>query len=170
MDELRKNLTSGSWWIGVVIVGVIINLISAYLKSPTDTLFNRFSVWRSSRTEKLRTERKNRISLLKSNPHEQLMAQFREMRMFLTALVLLCTAIFIMGFLPGLGMDLRWSVGGQDNLSLQSILAVIGSVLTMISTNYFVEGISVHSEVREARLETGMEHQDGRRDSNDVKK
>jgi hypothetical protein len=48
MTELINNLSSVSWWIGVVIVGVLINLVSAYIKSPIDKLGSKLSsAWRN---------------------------------------------------------------------------------------------------------------------------
>jgi hypothetical protein len=48
MNEFANNLTSFSWWLGVVVVGLLINLASAYLKSPIDNLGSKFSTsWRN---------------------------------------------------------------------------------------------------------------------------
>ncbi|MDZ4057977.1 MAG: hypothetical protein U1D69_13655 [Polynucleobacter sp.] len=56
MDEISKSLLSPSWWISVVVVGVLVNLLSTYMKPPIDSLLARInSVWRN-RTERAKTE------------------------------------------------------------------------------------------------------------------
>lgn len=55
MDEIVKNISSGSWWIGVVIVGISLNLLSAYLKAPIDRLLSAvFERWRARSLESKR--------------------------------------------------------------------------------------------------------------------
>lgn len=38
MDELLNNIGSFAWWLSVVGVGILLNLTSAYMKSPLDRL------------------------------------------------------------------------------------------------------------------------------------
>jgi hypothetical protein len=40
MDEFIKSLSSPAWWIGVVAVGVILNVVSTYLKSGIEGVAN----------------------------------------------------------------------------------------------------------------------------------
>jgi len=48
MTEVVNNLSSAGWWISVVIVGLLINLVSAYIKAPIDSLGSKLSsAWRS---------------------------------------------------------------------------------------------------------------------------
>jgi hypothetical protein len=53
MSELLKDLTSFHWWMGVVIVGIVINLASDYLKPRADKLLSSMSTWYGTRTESL---------------------------------------------------------------------------------------------------------------------
>jgi hypothetical protein len=43
MNEFLVNLTSVNWWLGVVAVSLIVNLISAYAKPPLDRLLSKWS-------------------------------------------------------------------------------------------------------------------------------
>lgn len=48
MDEFWKALASPVWWIGVVVVGIIINLVSAYTKPALDAVLRAASsTWRA---------------------------------------------------------------------------------------------------------------------------
>jgi hypothetical protein len=53
MSQPFKDLTSFHWWMGVVIVGILINLISDYLKPRADKLLSSMSTWYGTRTESL---------------------------------------------------------------------------------------------------------------------
>jgi hypothetical protein len=65
MNEFLNSFTSTSWWLGVVFVGVTINVISAYLKAPVDRLFSSLSIGWQERTEKSRRERESAIAALR---------------------------------------------------------------------------------------------------------
>jgi len=43
MKAWLQNLSTLEWWLGVVVVGIAINLVSAYLKRPFDKVFNRIA-------------------------------------------------------------------------------------------------------------------------------
>ncbi len=52
MTDFHNTLFSAGWWISVVFVGLLINLVSAYIKSPIDKLGSKLSsAWRN-RTER----------------------------------------------------------------------------------------------------------------------
>jgi len=71
MDEFYKNLSSASWWLSVVIVGILINLASALLFRKLDSRLSAISLrWRTrSKARKEQTEK--RIAWLVANPSEQ---------------------------------------------------------------------------------------------------
>ena len=43
MEDIFKQLNSPSWWIGVVVVGIIINITSVYLKTFFEKSFSKIS-------------------------------------------------------------------------------------------------------------------------------
>jgi hypothetical protein len=67
LDDFLKGLASPSWWMGVVIVGIIINVLSAYLKKPLDKLFGSISSGWRERSERKSKERNDLIDTLKSD-------------------------------------------------------------------------------------------------------
>jgi len=48
MSRFLLDITSWYWWASVVVVGIVVNLASAYLKTPIDRLAARWSAKRSS--------------------------------------------------------------------------------------------------------------------------
>ena len=60
------------WWVGVVIVGLVINVLAAYLKPRCDALFATLSRSWSTRTADRRRARDTRIERMKGNKEEQM--------------------------------------------------------------------------------------------------
>ncbi len=68
------NRTLGNWWISVVLVGVLLNLASAYLKPYTDVVFARTRAWWRGRSQARRDEHAAYVARLRGDPHRQLLA------------------------------------------------------------------------------------------------
>jgi hypothetical protein len=73
MADFTNNLTSISWWIGVVIVGILLNLVAIYLKSPIDRcfifIFSKSQTWSKAKI----AEREAKIMNLVGNKQEQIL-------------------------------------------------------------------------------------------------
>ena len=68
MDEFLKTLGSLYWWLSVVLVGFMLNLLAAYAKDPTDRLASALSrSWRQ-RSERSQRERNALIGILRQDP------------------------------------------------------------------------------------------------------
>ena len=63
MDEILKSFSSPAWWFSAVIVALVINIISSYLKPQFDRFFSSiFISWRNrSSTAKLKYEERVRM-------------------------------------------------------------------------------------------------------------
>jgi hypothetical protein len=81
MDEVLKNLSSVSWWVGVVLVGLAINLIAAYLKPRLDGTLSSVSKRWATKSAVRRGEREARIRALIASEHEQLLNRTEELRL-----------------------------------------------------------------------------------------
>ena len=68
MDDFIKNFQSPAWWIGVVVVGIALNLLSAYLKTPLDRGLTLLSGRYARRSKKVRDDQDALIELLKVHP------------------------------------------------------------------------------------------------------
>lgn len=98
MDELYKNLGSLSWWVGVVVVGVILNLVSTYLKSPIDALLSAASSYWRRRSERSRNIEAQKIEELRDDPNARNLLLAEEIRCRLRHLSFLLFAIFLLLF------------------------------------------------------------------------
>ena len=94
MNEFLANLNSLYWWISVVIVGILINLISSYLKSKLDNTLSNVSTWWRKRSKAQSLKREQELNILRSNTHKQVILAFSEIRVRT-----ICLLFFIFGFL-----------------------------------------------------------------------
>jgi hypothetical protein len=93
MQTLSQNLISIEWWLGVVIVGILLNILSAYLKPLIDRAFAKVSSSWDVRTKRKLQERVTLVQHLRNNPQEQLHLVAEEMRCRLRAIFDLVAAI-----------------------------------------------------------------------------
>lgn len=96
MDEFYQNLSSLGWWLGVVAVGLVLNIVSAYLKTPFDRLFSAASSRWSRRSELARTEEAKRIALLRDDQEARNLHLAEEFRCRLRHLGMLLLAVFVL--------------------------------------------------------------------------
>lgn len=54
MDEFLRNVTTGYWWISVVVVGVLINILSTVLVKRFEVFGSTVSSWLRGRSEERR--------------------------------------------------------------------------------------------------------------------
>lgn len=80
MEEIVRNLSSLSWWFGVVIVGIVLNIASAYLKSPIDKGISQLSRKWQERSERSLRARQAKIAELRSSQQAQSLLIAEEMR------------------------------------------------------------------------------------------
>ncbi len=64
MEEILKNVSSISWWFGVVFVGVLVSLIAGYLKPRIDNWLTNYSKSRRNKSEKTKQEWASEVSRL----------------------------------------------------------------------------------------------------------
>lgn len=98
MNEIGTSIGSIGWWLSVVVVGVLINIAAAYLKSGVDSLLSRFSSYWRDRTEKAREEYLNEIEGLKKSKELQRQYEHREIRTRLEAILGIVFAVMLLAY------------------------------------------------------------------------
>ncbi|HEX9928943.1 MAG TPA: hypothetical protein VGB02_10455 [Pyrinomonadaceae bacterium] len=81
MGEFLSNISTIYWWVSVVVVGILLNVFSAYIRDALDWIFSRLSKWWSVRTETKRAERQKQLKLLfndKEAQDEMIREEFRD--------------------------------------------------------------------------------------------
>ncbi len=68
MGELIKQMSTPAWWISVVVVGILVNIFSDYLKIGLDRFSGRFSDKRKRTNERERVLFEKEVQKLLDNP------------------------------------------------------------------------------------------------------
>lgn len=96
MEEFLKSLGSINWWLGVVFVGLLLNVLSAYLKSPIDRLLNSASkAWRN-RSEASKKRSNAYIEQLRGSQELRQECWEQEIRARLQSLALTLMAVLLL--------------------------------------------------------------------------
>ena len=96
MNEILTELSKPVWWVSVVVAGIAINLLSAYLKHPLDKVLGGLSSWWRQRSETRQKAWATRVDRLRESEEARNMAVATEVRFRLQAIHLLLLAIFLL--------------------------------------------------------------------------
>lgn len=155
MSDFINNLTSITWWIGVVIFTVVLNLAAMYLKSPVDKWLSSISTKYQSRSKTKKAEREVKIKNLVGNKHGQILhaseTNFTLMfsvLLYLTgaSLIILCTLITVLRSSPG--PAIREWLGFKIVIS---ILLIYGGLTVLLGNFKFAKALSDRQILMEAR-------------------
>jgi hypothetical protein len=146
MKEFFNNLTSISWWIGVVIVGILINLVSAYIKSKLDSRLSKASTWWQKRSLAHEEKRRKELQKLRDKHHEQVMLALAGLRDRMRCILFSCLGAFI-GVLTVLS-DI-------NNPLIEIACLASGAVAISIGYMFLLSGLSKESLLDEARKGEG---------------
>ncbi len=142
MVEFISSLSTLSWWLSVVVVGIALNLLSAYLKFPIDKLLSKISTSWSARTATLKTLRLLKVEELRVDKHKQQLLLAEESRsrhlcnsFLIICLILLVTYMFlswlaIYSLAIGVKMTRSWM---QDASFFGALVSMFLSVLEFMT-------------------------------------
>jgi hypothetical protein len=152
MEDALKAITSPAWWVGVVIVGLLINLVAAYLKPRLDQAASSISVRWATRTDEQRRQRLERIQHLRGDVNEQLFASFDVIYALLGAILLLIGSMFLFMVL--------FPYRTKLNLGNLTFLLTFPTIFTVIFAQLFALRYGrIRSEIREAQQSEGRHNQ-----------
>lgn len=81
MSEFIQSVLSVNWWLSVVVVSLLLNLVSAYLKAPLDAMGGRLSsAWRR-RSEAARERLRVAVEHLRADPGAMAAARYEALRL-----------------------------------------------------------------------------------------
>ena len=92
LDKFIADVTTPYWWLAVVLVGIAVNLLSAYLKPQLDTFYSKYSHSRQLKLQSERTQLELEAGILYKNMRLLLLKGFEEIRWFVLSIFLLLLA------------------------------------------------------------------------------
>ena len=80
MSDFLGDLSSLRWWMGVVVVGLLVNIAAPAVRAAIVRLGRRFFGAFRTASERFDRAYEERLATLRANPHLQVMAAFEELR------------------------------------------------------------------------------------------
>lgn len=137
MDKVISALSSPLWWFTVVVVGIIVNLVSSYLKAHADQVFSAFSTWWRNKSLKRKEEYELKVAKLKSSKSERTILEFMCNRNMHFAIYFILFGIFLPVF---------YLVRGLENTSTQIV------ILGFSAVSFFLSYLALISSIRDRTL------------------
>ncbi|ANZ10148.1 TPA: hypothetical protein KD877_004346 [Vibrio parahaemolyticus] len=137
-----SNLSSLDWWIGVVLVSLVINIFSAYLKPALDSFLSKLSYKWVSRSKRSAEQRKKWIKELQENEHEQVLCYLEFINQKIWFIMYLIVAFAFYWMLE----ELEATPGVALNITY--VLVVVSLLLAFLSLH---TGMTHYLVLQEAR-------------------
>ncbi|EOC7930534.1 hypothetical protein ACKVFH_001781 [Vibrio cholerae] len=130
MDQFLADASSTHWWLTVVVVGIVINILSSYIKSIFETLLASISSHWRYKQEKRTAEEQKIIELLSEDKELKLVYALNENR-FRTRSV----GFFVLG-LMFIVMLFNLDSGSVLSFSICAIMALVSIILGLNDHRY----------------------------------
>jgi Co/Zn/Cd efflux system component len=140
VKDFIQNLNSLSWWMTVVLVGIIINLVSAYLKSRLDHYLSGISLQWRKWSQRRQDERTSKINMLVEDHNEQVLFSLDILRDQILGSVSILLGAVIIGFSAMVHQQL-----------IQTISSAIGALCGLTGFKILFDSLSMYSILNEAR-------------------
>jgi hypothetical protein len=98
MEEILKDIGSPYWWIGVVLVGIAINVASHYLQKALDRQLSSVSSWWRERSEAQKTQRLKDLERLRDNLQAQTFTMVNAITYLLLGIAFIVLSGMMLGF------------------------------------------------------------------------
>jgi hypothetical protein len=135
MEKFLQDIVSTYWWVSVVIVGIIINIISAYIKPLLENRLGRVSEFWKKRQEARTQTFSRQVSMLKENSDLRSIYALREIRYRIrSASYLIFASIFF--------AMASWALG-VVSFYLTTGAALVGAVCMIIAMDDHFDAIQV---------------------------
>jgi hypothetical protein len=149
MDAFLKDIATPNWWLGVVAVGILINLVSPFIGTMLGRSSSKLlSYWRS-RSEKQKASDQRLIERLRSSEYERMMAATDEVGQLLRS-----TLFFVSAFsLIVIGLVSRGQAQPNEadvNLMTRVVLYVLGTINFMIAVRFLLRAMALEQVRRRA--------------------
>lgn len=141
-------IVSPVWWLSVVVAGIAINVLSAYLKTALDSQLSAVSSWWRRRSEKESRDWEALISRLSSSDHEEIVGYLEELRERNRAIFFLVLGIFVMGIAAASPLGQSTQVIG--------ILLPVGAMTLYASFKFFRAAIRLKDALFLSRYRRSM--------------
>ena len=149
MEKFIEDITSAYWWVAVVVVGVVINILSAYIRNGLETRLAKVSSFWAARKESREQRRSELIELLSTDKTALLLYAKNELRyrvravqsvVFSFIFMFMSTSVINMVVFDSLPLQLR--LAGTLILMTIALLSLIGATSDLLASITVKKNIS----------------------------
>ena len=136
MNNFLSDLNSIYWWVSVVLVGFLINLLGNTVSKTMDNVYSKYSQKRFAKKESLEKAFEEEIINLLANKHEQLMTIAKETNIRSLALDNGIKAVLFIAM--GMGISPMQSMDStpKADLLISLVLMLFGLVFVILSFSH----------------------------------
>lgn len=138
------------FWFGVVVVGIAINLLSAYLKGPIDVFFSRISTAWAARSERAKREQDARIEAFVRDEVEMAIARDRALAMMSTGIMVALLAVLAVTQIHAI-QALAPGTAAMDRDTAVKVVVPFSQLVMLLGLERLFSGRSLLREVAIAR-------------------
>lgn len=147
MDEIIQALSSPVWWFSVVIAGILINIISSYMKNSIDNSLSKVSGWWKVRNENVKKIHENNIEFISQSEHNIQMEVLRVISCRITAVLYIVLGIFVLTY-----RAMTYDTPPYESI-LETVLALATvSILITLAFKKWFESNDIAKDVTSARI------------------
>jgi hypothetical protein len=150
MRNFLKDINSLYWWLSVVVVGIIINVTSSYLKIKLDRRLSAVSLWWRNRSESQKAKRAKTIAKLRSDAQAQTILATSILEDIIDSVYfLLCSFAALSGWTL---FKIRFEANSDSTIVfLQVLLLVISAICLFSALHHRTDAIRKRWLLSEAR-------------------
>ena len=147
MNDIITELSKPVWWVSVVVAGIIINLLSGYIKASMDIWLSKLFISWNERSTKQNNAWTALVDGIKSSDSTHHSAVAKETRARLQAIHFLLLAIFISNFPFMVSLE----SGGYTYRLLNVFFYALAAITFFASFLVFLSAARTARAIREAR-------------------
>lgn len=144
MDKFLQDISSSYWWLGVVLVGVVINILSSYLRRLMENNFSKFSQFWQTRRQSRIDDFNRRVDLLKKDADLKFVYALRESRYRIRAIGFLIFGLIF--------FDLGFLLEGRAPLGIQTLPMIAALITLMLGLDDHLDAMKVKKLVDTATV------------------
>lgn len=136
MTDFLNSIFTVSWWISVVIGGILINILSHYLQKSLDKQLYSMSLWWRFRSDAQKAQRNKIMDVLRNNHNERVNYFFQEIRYLLFSILFMLFSMLFIALTILIGTDIpikSTDFSVKIVISITGLLASISVIMGLIA-------------------------------------
>lgn len=150
MKEFLNNLSSTSWWLSVMVAGIVASVLASYFRNIIDAILSRLSTRWKKKSQRQSLEKAVTIEKIQSDVNEEILFSLEIQNHKLNGILAVVCSIFCFSLYYFRHMDSSQSMTGIEP-TFRLILLILSMIFPFISMQAFSSAVDKSAILREAR-------------------